>query len=68
MTTYARASAFIDQREGALTIGAYTLGKEYEVLPPTGTLGEHFNIDDTNHTIPCWWVGDPDVIWERIER
>lgn len=73
MTTYARASAFIDQREGGFTtnVGAYTLGKEYEVTSQGDFAGlpDAFIIeDDEGDELPCWWVGDPDVIWERIER
>jgi len=69
MTTYARCVAFVG-RSDDMTIGAYTLGKEYEVLEERDNyLGKHFDvIDDDGDPITNWWDGDPDCIWERIER
>lgn len=69
-TTYARATAFVDQCEDD-TIGSYTIGKEYPLYdgPPWCGGSDFTIIDDNGDPVPCWWDGsDPDVIWERIER
>ena len=69
-TTYARATAFVDQRDG-VTFAKYTIGKEYPVHYDTNWPGgsDFAIIDDEGDPVPCWWDGsDPDLIWERIER
>ena len=69
MTIYARCVAFVG-RSDDLNFGAYTLGKEYEVIDIDDgfTYADFTIIDDEGHPLPCWWNSDPDVIWERVER
>lgn len=69
-TTYARATAFVDQRDGVI-FAKHTIGKEYPVHYDTNWPGgSDFTItDDEGDPVPCWWDGsDPDVVWERLER
>ncbi len=61
--TYARCVGFIDDKP----IGSYTLHKEYEV-EHTDTPNVFFIEQDNGEEIACWWHGDPDVLWERVER
>lgn len=63
---YARPVAFI--YDDANTIGSYTLHREYEVFPMVGDRADFLIVGDNGEVIPCWWHGDPDVIWERVER
>jgi hypothetical protein len=53
-----------------MTVGAYTIGKEYEVLEERDNyLGLQFDvIDDEGDRTLGWWDTDPDCVWERIER
>jgi len=69
VTIYARCVAFVG-RSDDMTVGAYTIGKEYEVLEERDNyLGLQFDIyDDEDDCTLCWWDGDPDCVWERIER
>jgi hypothetical protein len=61
--TYARCLGLID----AKPIGAYTVGQEYEVHEhPDGAVFEI--IDDRGDAVTCWWDGDPDCRWQRVER
>lgn len=69
MTIYARAAAFVDQRDGAWSGGAYQLGKAYELVPAELSWAncDFTIIDDEGDPLPCWWDGsDPDVIWEKV--
>lgn len=62
---YARPVAFI--YADANTIGSYTLHREYEAIPVVGEAGFLIE-DDAGVLTRCWWVGDPDCVFERIER
>jgi len=68
-TIYARCVAFVGDPDKEPLFGAYTIGKEYEVMPDDGYPGCDFGIiDDEGDKMSCWWDGsDPDCIWERVE-
>lgn len=60
--TYARVIALLDRP----LVGAYTVGREYEVHDEDDN---RFTIlDDDGDIIGCTWQGDPDAVFERIER
>lgn len=67
MTTYARTVALVDA-DPALTIGTYTMGRTYEVVSGPLRRCDFHIIDDLGILTPCWWEGDPDVIWERVTK
>lgn len=66
-TVYARPYAF--RHPDRFTIFNYTLNKEYITHYPE-LLGTYDFVieDDKGHQVACWWNGDPEVLWERIER
>lgn len=64
--TYARVVALLDLEPH---VGAYTVGREYEVISLHGHLEQAFMmVDDVGDRLLCWWHGDPDAVFERIER
>lgn len=65
---YARCIALLD----TALIGDYTVGRDYAVTDEDdglfGDVPDGFWInDDTGTEILCWWEGDPDCVWERVE-
>lgn len=61
--TFARVVGFVDDNP----IGAYTLHKEYPVLPVNGW-GDFAIIDDEGDHLVCTWLLDVDCLFEKVVR
>lgn len=61
---FARVASLI----GDWQCGSYTLGKVYPVLPSNSHMaGTFVLVDDDGDEVLCWWLGDCDCIFERID-